>query len=46
VKSLVELHGGDILLHSEPGQGTSVTVRFPQDGVRPVQTADAAPKRA
>jgi signal transduction histidine kinase len=46
VKSLVELHGGDILLHSEPGQGTSVTVRFPQDGVRPAQTADAAPKRA
>jgi signal transduction histidine kinase len=46
VKSLVELHGGDILLHSEPGQGTSVTVRFPKDGVRPAQTADAAPKRA
>jgi signal transduction histidine kinase len=46
VKSLVELHGGDILLHSEPGQGTSVTVRFPKDGMRPVETADAAPKRA
>ncbi len=46
VKSLVELHGGDILLHSEPGQGTSVTVRFPKGGVRPVDTADVAPKRA
>src|SRR6185503_12077137 len=34
VKSLVELHGGAMALASEPGQGTRVTVRFPEDGVR------------
>jgi signal transduction histidine kinase len=34
VKSLVELHGGAISLESEPGRGTQVTVRFPEDGVR------------
>ena len=32
VKSLVELHNGDMRLESEPGAGTRVTVRFP---VRP-----------
>lgn len=31
-KSLVELHGGDIQLQSEAGQGTRVTVRFPERG--------------
>src|SRR5262252_1680423 len=30
VKSLVELHGGTMSLESEPGQGTRVTVRFPE----------------
>ena len=30
VKSLVELHGGAMSLESEPGQGTRVTVRFPE----------------
>jgi signal transduction histidine kinase len=34
VKSLVELHGGVMSLESEPGRGTRVTVRFPEDGVR------------
>ncbi|OAN53151.1 PAS domain-containing sensor histidine kinase [Paramagnetospirillum marisnigri] len=28
-KSLVELHGGSLVLESVPGQGTTVTVRFP-----------------
>jgi signal transduction histidine kinase len=46
VKSLVDLHGGDMLLDSEPGKGTSVTVRFPETGVRPVRTPDASAKRA
>ena len=34
VKSLVELHGGTMSLESEPGQGTRVTVRFPESGMR------------
>lgn len=33
VKSLVELHGGNLTLDSEPGHGTRVTVRFPLVGV-------------
>ena len=33
VKSLVELHNGDMRLESEPGAGTRVTVRFPERGV-------------
>lgn len=32
VKSLAELHGGDVLLRSKPGAGTSITVRFPEFG--------------
>ncbi len=32
VKSLVDLHGGDMVLDSEPGRGTKVTVRFPERG--------------
>ncbi|MBS0241892.1 MAG: PAS-domain containing protein [Proteobacteria bacterium] len=32
-KSLVELHGGRLLLESEPGHGTTVTVLLPEAGV-------------
>ncbi len=32
VKSLVELHGGDMTLDSEIGRGTRVTVRLPERG--------------
>ena len=39
VKSLVELHGGGMSLESEPGRGTRVTVRFPEDGVREPEAA-------
>jgi len=42
VKSLVELHGGTMSLESEPGRGTRVTVRFPEDGVRPKEQAPLA----
>jgi signal transduction histidine kinase len=42
VKSLVELHGGAMALESEPGQGTRVTVRFPEDGVRQPEPAPEA----
>jgi len=34
VKSLVELHGGNLILRSEPGQGTKVTFRLPENGLR------------
>jgi signal transduction histidine kinase len=39
VKSLVELHGGDVTLDSEPGRGTRVTVRLPEKG-RPDKTGE------
>ncbi len=32
-KGLVELHGGEFTLESEPGVGTTVTLRFPADRV-------------
>jgi PAS domain S-box-containing protein len=34
-KSLMELHGGSLELTSEPGRGTTVTVRFPADRIVP-----------
>ena len=42
VKSLVDLHGGDMLLDSEPGRGTKVTVRFPERGLEQVQDGSPA----
>ena len=33
-KSLVELHGGELELESEPGVGTTVKIRFPVERVR------------
>ncbi|HKD58411.1 MAG TPA: ATP-binding protein [Hyphomicrobiaceae bacterium] len=42
VKSLVELHGGTMSLESEPGQGTRVTVRFPEGGAHPEPASEAA----
>jgi signal transduction histidine kinase len=41
VKSLVELHGGVMALESEPGRGTRVTVRFPENGTPASAHADA-----
>jgi signal transduction histidine kinase len=32
-KGLVELHGGCLDLQSDPGVGTTVTVRFPADRI-------------
>jgi signal transduction histidine kinase len=40
VKSLVELHGGEMSLESEPGRGTRVTVLFPDEGVRASTATD------
>ncbi|HYD15876.1 MAG TPA: ATP-binding protein, partial [Hyphomicrobium sp.] len=48
VKSLVDLHGGDMMLDSEPGRGTKVTVRFPERGLeqKNVPTPTEAPRLA
>jgi signal transduction histidine kinase len=35
---LVELHGGRLAIDSAPGRGTTVTVTFPRERVRPAQT--------
>jgi signal transduction histidine kinase len=45
VKSLVELHGGVMALESEPGRGTRVTVRFPENGT-PTSAPVAADRAA
>jgi len=42
VKSLVELHGGTMSLQSEPGHGTRVTVRFPENGAHQQPASEAA----
>ncbi|WP_161958663.1 sensor histidine kinase [Ferruginivarius sediminum] len=39
VKSLVELHGGELNIHSEPGRGTRVVVQLPFERVRRPATA-------
>jgi signal transduction histidine kinase len=46
VKSLVELHGGVMALESEPGRGTRVTVRFPENGIAAPAAASADPAPA
>jgi len=38
-KGFVEMHGGILKIDSEPGRGTTVTVRFPPDRTRPPGTA-------
>lgn len=43
VKSLVELHGGNVFLESEPGRGTRVTVRLPAEGL-PAKAARPLPQ--
>src|SRR5262249_40952230 len=38
-KNLVELHGGELLIESEPDQGTTVHVRLPADALRAASSA-------
>ncbi|HMA13643.1 MAG: sensor histidine kinase [Bacteroidota bacterium] len=47
-KALAELHGGTLDLESEPGQGTTVTLRLPAHRTlaRPAETAEPMPRRA
>jgi hypothetical protein len=33
-KALIELHGGELVLSSQPGTGTTARVRLPGDRVR------------
>lgn len=46
VKSLVELHGGDMTLTSEVGRGTKVTVRLPERGQTRAKEDPARPHDA
>lgn len=43
VYRLVEEHGGDILVNSEPGAGTRIAVRLPLRGSEPATGPDAGP---
>jgi signal transduction histidine kinase len=40
VKTLVEAHGGSLGIESEPGKGTTVSVRLPKSRLAPVGLAD------
>jgi signal transduction histidine kinase len=40
-KSLAEMHGGSLDLQSQPGIGTTVTVRFPAERI--IENPDATP---
>src|SRR6201987_155269 len=41
-KALIELHGGELVLSSQPGIGTTARLRLPGDRVRSVAFSDAA----
>jgi hypothetical protein len=46
-KALIELHGGELVLSSQPGAGTTASLRLPGDRVRSVATsADAQTQTA
>jgi signal transduction histidine kinase len=40
-RELMELHGGTLILDSEPGKGTTVTVTFPQSRLRDAESVAA-----
>ena len=48
VKSLVELHGGTLVIESEQGKGTTGTLKFPHERIIETQWSQrkAAPERA
>jgi signal transduction histidine kinase len=49
-KALTELHGGSFTMNSEPGDGTTVTVRFPAERIvrspRDTKSVGAADRKA
>ncbi len=45
VKTLVDAHGGSIAIESEPGKGTTVTVRFPSERLAPVALIASNPRK-
>ncbi len=45
-KALVELHGGTLSIDSDPGDGTTVTIRLPSARVRQRGTAEDSPAQA
>jgi signal transduction histidine kinase len=41
-KALIELHGGDLVLSSQPGAGTTARLRLPRNRVRSAAASSAA----
>ncbi|MEE8445856.1 MAG: ATP-binding protein, partial [Alphaproteobacteria bacterium] len=42
-KALTELHGGDLVIESSAGKGTTVTVRFPPECIAPAKRVSKSP---
>ena len=42
-KALTELHGGDLVIESSAGEGTTVTVRFPPECIAPAKRISETP---
>lgn len=42
-KAMTELHGGRLYLESDTGKGTTVTITFPKDRIRPSENAGKTP---
>jgi signal transduction histidine kinase len=42
-KALIELHGGDLVIESSAGKGTTVTARFPPECIAPAKRVSKSP---
>ena len=45
VKTLVDAHGGTVAIASEPGKGTTVSLRFPSERLAPVALIASNPRK-